>query len=121
MKKTLRLIGVNANGLKSKLSTFKKVIFDLQPALFFIQESKYKTEGRFKIENFQIFELIRKNKEGGGLALGCLKELKPVWLREGNDEVEALTIEIILKKLKIRCVVAYGCQENDKIDRKEEF
>ena len=97
------------------------MIFDLQPALFFIQESKYKTEGRFKIENFQIFELIRKNKEGGGLALGCLKELKPVWLREGNDEVEALTIEIILKKLKIRCVVAYGCQENDKIDRKEEF
>ena len=50
-----QLIGVNANGLKSKLSTFKKVIFDLQPALFFIQESKYQTKGRFKIENFQIF------------------------------------------------------------------
>ena len=75
------------------------MIFDLQPALFFIQEIKYKTEGRFKKENFQIFELIRKNKEGGGLALGCQKELKPVWLREGNDEVEALTIEIILRKL----------------------
>ena len=55
---------------------------------------------------------MRKNREGGGLALGCLKELKPVWLREGNDDVEALSIEIVVKDMKVRCVVAYGCQEN---------
>ena len=65
--------------------------------------------------------MVRKNKNGGGLAIGCEKELKPVWLREENDEVEALYIEISLKNMKIRCVVAYGCQENDNIERKEAF
>ena len=120
-EKNLRLVGMNAAGLKSKFSTFKKVIMDLQPSIFFIQETKYKTVGRFEIENFQIFELVRKNREGGGLALGCLKELKPVWLREGNDDVEALSIEIVVKDMKVRCVVAYGCQENANIDRKEAF
>ena len=72
-EKTLRLIGINANGLKSKLSTFKKVIMDLQPALFFLQETKYKTAGRFEIENFQIFELVRKSREGGGASPGLHK------------------------------------------------
>ena len=112
---------MNAAGLKSKLNSFKKVIYDLQPSIFFIQETKYKTTGRFKIENFEIFELVRTNKSGGGLAIGCQKELKPVWMREGNDEVEALSIEIVLKDIKIRCVVAYGCQESDLNDRKESF
>ena len=120
-EKSLRLVGVNANGLKSKLNTFRKVLVDLQPSMFFIQESKYKTTGRLKFENFEIFEMVRKHKDGGGLAIGCQKELKPVWVREGNDEVEALSIEITLKTMKIRCVVAYGVQENDIIDRKEAF
>ena len=71
-------MGVNANGLKSKLNTFKKVLFDLQPSIFFIQESKYKTTGRLKFENFELFEMVRKNKDGGGLAIGCQKELKPI-------------------------------------------
>ena len=51
-EKNLRLVGINAAGLKSKLSTFKKVIMDLQPSIFFIHEAKYKTVGRFEIENF---------------------------------------------------------------------
>ena len=77
--KSFRLLGVNAAGLQSKLSTFKKVINSLQPALFFIEESKYKEEGKFQIENFSIFELTRESRDGGGgLAIGCIKELKPV-------------------------------------------
>ena len=115
------MLGVNASGLKSKINTFKKVLVDLQPSVFFIQESKYKSTGKLKLENFVIFELVRQNREGGGLALGCAQELQPVWLREGDDEVEALSVEIILQKMKIRCVVAYGCQENDNIVRKEAF
>ena len=74
-----------------------------------------------KIGNFEIFELVRQNKDGGGLVIGCKKELNPVWVREGNDLVEALSVEITLKTMKIRCVVAYGVQENDNISRKEAF
>ena len=65
--------------------------------------------------------MVRKNRDGGGLALGCLKELRPVWVREGADNVEALSVEIFVKKMIIRCVVAYGCQENDLVERKEAF
>ena len=114
-------MGVNAAGLKSKFNTFKKVIVELQPSVFFVEESKYKSVGKIKLENFVIFELVRQNREGGGLVIGCARELQPVWLREGDDEVEALSVEIILKRIKIRCVVAYGCQENDSIDLKEAF
>ena len=108
--------------MQSKLSTFKKIISDLQPALFFIEESKFRDEGRLKIENFLVFELTRASRDGGGgLAIGCIKELKPVLARKGNDTIEALTIDISLQKMKIKCVVGYGPQENSKNENKINF
>ena len=51
--------------------------------------------GKLKLNNYIIFELVRQNRDGGGrLALGCDTDLQPAWLREGNDEVEALSVEI---------------------------
>ena len=47
--------------------------------------------------------------------------MQPVWVREGNDFVEALSVEIFVKSMTIRCCIAYGCQENENIERKEEF
>ena len=115
-------MGVNSAGLGSKLSTFKKVLSELKPAVFFIEETKFKDAGKLKIDNFFVYELVRENRDGGGgLALGVAKELNPVWVREGDDVVEALSVEISLKKLKIRCCVAYGCQESDLLERKEKF
>ena len=98
--KSLRLLGVNSAGLKSKLTTFKKVLLELKPSVFFIEESKYKDIGKLKFENFIVFELVRKNREGGGLALGCAKELHPVFIKEGDDDVEALSVEICVKICK---------------------
>ena len=97
------------------------MLLDLQPSVFFVEETKYKDTGKLKFDNYVIFELVRENREGGGLALGCAKDLNPVWVREGDDSVEALSVEIFVKKMKIRCCVAYGCQECDSIDRKEAF
>ena len=122
VKKSVRFLGVNTAGLKSKLTSFKKVLNDLQPSVFFLEETKYQESGRLKIgNNFHIYELNRQDKKGGGLALGCLKELNPVWVREGNDLVEALSVEIFLKSMKIRCCVAYGPQENSPNEKKEAF
>ena len=85
-KQSLRFLGVNAAGLASKILTFKKILNELNPAVFFIEETKFKNEGRLKLEKYQIFERLRKSQDGGGgLALGCLKELQPVWVREGDD------------------------------------
>lgn len=111
--KSLRLLGVNAAGLKSKIFTFKKVLDSLNPSVVFIEETKYKEEGKLKLDNYIIFELVRESGDGGGgLAIACTEDLKPVMTRKGNDEAEALTVEISVEKMKIKCVAGYGPQEN---------
>ena len=47
--KTLRFLGVNSAGLKTKLLTFKKVLNELKPAVFFVEETKYKEVGKLKL------------------------------------------------------------------------
>ena len=121
IEQSLRFLGVNAAGLGSKVMTFRKVIQELSPAVFFVEETKFKNEGNLKFEKYHVFERIRKNRDGGGLALGCLKELQPVWVREGEGLVEALSVEIFVKNLKIRCCAAYGFQESEKVENKENF
>ena len=52
--------------------------------------------------NYQIFELRRqKTKEeggkgmsGGGLAIGALHDVKPVLIRQGDDNCECMSIQI---------------------------
>ena len=115
-------MGVNSAGLGSKMNTFKKVMRELKPSVFFVEETKFKDAGKLKIDNFHIYELVRENRDGGGgLALGVAKELNPVWVREGKEFVEAISVEISLKRLKIRCCAAYGPQESDLLKKKEMF
>ena len=121
-KKNLRFLGVNSAGLKSKITSFRKVVSDLKPSVFFIQETKFQNTGKLKLENYIIYEFVRQNGDGGGgLALGCDKDLNPAWVREGNDQVEAISVEICLKNMKIRCCNAYGFQENEYVDKKDAF
>ena len=64
------------------MESFKSLILKSQPCLFFLQETKFKTEGKLKHFNeYQTYELIRKNKNCGGLAIGALEELEPVFIR----------------------------------------
>ena len=50
-----------------------------------------------------------------------VKELKPTWISEGNDEAEFLTVQINLEGFSIRCVNGYGPQENDPNEKKLNF
>ena len=118
----MRFLGVNAAGLRSKLTSFYKVVSDLKPSVFFIQETKFQDIGKLKLQNYIIYEFVRQNSDGGGgLALGCDKDLNPAWVREGDDQVEAISVEICLKNMKIRCCNAYGCQENENVNKKDAF
>ena len=113
----MRFLGVNAAGLRSKLTSFYKVVSDLKPSVFFIKETKFQDIGKLKLQNYIIYEFVRQNRDGGGgLALGCDKDLNPAWVREGDDQVEAISVEICLKNMKIRCCNAYGCQENENVN-----
>jgi hypothetical protein len=42
-------------------------------------------------------------------------------VREGNNQVEALSIEVFDRNMQIRCCIGYGPQENDNLETKEEF
>ena len=115
------------------MESFDKVLYDIRPSIFMLQESKRKTgSGKMKaknLDNFQVFELIReKSKEeggkglgGGGLAIGALHDLKPVLIRQGNDQVECITIEVTAGQTKFRCVNGYGPQLGDPKQRKSDF
>ena len=81
------------------------------------------------LENFQVFELKReKSKEkggkglsGGGLAIGALHELKPVLVRQGDDNTECITIEVTAGQTRFRYVNGYGPQLGDQKERKYSF
>ena len=123
-KTELKLVGVNSAGLSSKFKSLDNMLTSLCPGVFFIEETKMRRPGKIKTkmtENYIIYELVRKNSGGGGLAIGVDKNLKPVWIDEGNDEVEVLTVEARADEFKFRCVAAYGPQESDKVEKKTKF
>ena len=126
-KKCLRklsFVGVNSAGLSSKLSSFDNMLEVLKPSVFFIEETKLKRGGKIKTENskdYQIFELNRTTKSGGGLAIGALGDIYPVWISEGNDDVEILVIEISVSQMQIRCIAAYGPQEGASTEKNDKF
>ena len=120
----LVLFGVNCNGIKQKLDSLGTILVDENPSVIFLQETHVTNVGQIKTTNSEKyiwFELIRQEARlgGGGLAIGCLSDLKPIKTREGDDETECLTIEITVGECKLMVVNGYGPQLSDKIEEKK--
>ena len=127
------VIGINAAGITSKIDSFDKMLFDRSPSIWMMQETKRRSlDVKIKsknLENYQVYELKRdrsteeggKGAHGGGLAVGALHDLKPVLIRQGDDDVECMSIEVSTISTRIRCVTGYGPQESDCVSRKEKF
>ena len=109
--KSLKIVGVNCAGLLSKLESFEKLLVDEEPSIFSLQETKLSKPNQIKTEssrNYTIYELFRKKSGGGGLSLGIHKDLQPVWINQGDDEVECLAVEVWVNEFPIRIVNGYG-------------
>ena len=66
-----------------------------------------------------MYEHLRTTKTaGGGILLANSQGLCPALVRDGSDDVEAVTVVINVKKMQIVCTSAYGPQENDSIEKK---
>ena len=120
----LRLFGINSAGLKSKLDSFYDILKCVNAQIWTIQETKMKQNEILKGDmnkNYQIYYLAREKSQGGGLAIGISKELESTLVREGNDQIEALVVHITIEKFPIRIVTAYGPQENETKEKREEF
>ena len=82
------------------------------PSVLFFQETKLGRPGRIKTPSSSKFtwyklhrtDLAEKGQGGGGLALGVLNSLEPSSISEGDDNAEALTVEIWASPLDY-CVV----------------
>ena len=120
----LTFVGVNCAGLNSKLNSLDRLISQLNASVIFLQETKCRKQGKIgaaNLKNYQVYQLIRKNSQGGGMAIAAHKDLNPIWLGEGNDETEVLSVQISVQEMKIRCVNAYGPQESAPVDIKDKF
>ena len=99
------------------------------PGAIFLQETKVGRVGRIKVPSnlkYTWYEHIRsqeseKGAKGGGLAIGVLNSLMPSYISEGDDDAEAITVEIWVGGFPIRLICGYGPQEGDKSLRKETF
>ena len=112
-----------------KLETHEFVIVSEGPSVIILQENKVSRSGRIKTPSshkYTWYEMHRspdseKGVKGGGLAIAVINHLNPSWISEGNDEIEALTVEIWVEGFPVRLICGYGPQEYDKKERKETF
>ena len=114
-------MGANSAGLSSKMSSFESIINNKRPSLFFLQETKMRREGKIKLGGYQIYELVRSTKFGGGLAIGALDEINPAFISDGDDITEILVVEVKINGMQVRCINGYAPQENDSKDKKQKF
>ena len=89
-----------------------------------LEETKLKANEKIKCEaanDFQIFHLNRQNSQGGGIAVGVEKNIESTLVREGDDKLEVISVQVVLGKIPVRLVVGYGPQENDEVEKKKNF
>ena len=111
---SLKIIGNNSAGLKGKKDSFENLLKTFSPAIVMIQETKLYRKGTMNFEQFQCFEKIRYEKEGGGLMTLVHKNLNPVLIPTTNQSKMSLNILVVgatIRKMKIRFINAYGVQE----------
>ena len=119
----LKIFAANAAGIRGKIQSFNHILANIAPKIWMLEETK-KANERIKCEasnDFQIFYLNRQESQGGGLALGVHKDIESTLIKEGNDETEMLSVQVLAGKIPMRIIVAYGPQENAPITKKLKF
>ena len=103
----LNMMSANAAQLKGKLNSFKNELKISNSAIFTLQECHYATKGKVQIEDFEVFEAIRKKVKGGSM-IGVHKALNPVLIEEYSSDFELLVVEIKIANKDIRVITGYG-------------
>ena len=126
---TLNFLGNNVDGIVQKLESLENLIANESTSAIFFQETKVGRSGRIKTPSSTQYTWYKINRtknaekveKGGGVAIGVLNILEPSWVSEGDDNAEAIAIEIWVEGFPIRLICAYGPQEYDDKTRKVKF
>lgn len=94
-QKSIVILGNNAAGLANKKDSLNHIVKKLKPGVIMIQDSKLAKKNSIKLDGFDTFELIRKNKNGGGLYTAIHSDFSPVLVSEQSD-MEILVVEATL-------------------------
>ena len=108
--KNLVFVGFNPDGAKSKFTTSKRLVRETNCAVVTMQETKCSLPFQINLDGYFTYEHLRSKKEGGGVAVSALKVLKPVFVSDGGENVEAITIGIHVKNMTVSVTSAYGPQ-----------
>ena len=115
------IMGTNAAGLKAKKdSLMHNIKLFAFPSVITIQESKNRTSGTIKLENYQVFEKIRSGF-GGGLLTAVSHNLEPVLIEAVNEESEILVVQCKIEQSNIRIINGYGPQEDESLAKRSAF
>ena len=117
-EKKMIFIGSNSAGLLNKVDSLKRNIKNFLPGAIFIQESKAKRKNKIKLDDYVIFEKLRKESGGGGLLTAVHRNLDPVSVGDGNEDDEVLVVEANLQSKKVRLMNAYGPQMSNEVKKK---
>ena len=115
---------MNCAGIKAKLRSFEAVLKELKPTIWMLQETKLRPHERItcaSLSDYQVHYLSRQTSQGGGVALGVNKTVESTFVNEGVEDIEILSVKVILDKMPLRIITAYGPQENAKREKKNKF
>ena len=88
MFKSVVFAGVNPAGARSKWPTWQKVIREAGANIWTMQETKCVQKNQLKMDDFVIYDRVRGDREGGGIAIAAKKDLNPVLFAEGEEDVK---------------------------------
>ena len=87
-----------------------RLVSKFSPGAILIQETKFRRKKQFEINDYDTFELIRKDWAGGGLYTAVHKSLNAVEVPTETDN-EILVVEASLGQSRVRFINGYGPQE----------
>ena len=117
--KMFTIFGSNANGILAKKESLVANIQNFQVGAFFLQETKVSRKGQIKIENYEIFEVVRPNcPTGGSILTGVHKNLHPVFICGGEEDIEILVVQAKIGYYNCQLINLYGPQEYEKIEER---
>ena len=103
------------------MEIMEKVVKDTKATVFFVQETKCDQRNTLKMDSFIIFEKVRVNKGGGGVAIAAKTKLNPVLLSEAGGDIDAIKIDINTKNISIAGTSAYGPLNSASAETKTKF
>ena len=104
IENSMFILGSNAAGLINKKESFLRNIAIFKPAAYFIQESKVTQKNQVLVDDYIIFEHVRKHSGGGGVLTAVHKALNPISVSDEIEGEEIVVVEATTGRRKLRLI-----------------